>query len=137
MDVDLLRIADACARSVAIEPSKIKHSNSGLRVFGVRKFQKAEVIGRHYATLVSHDLSSRKHTRKMYGDGVLGVDVTWFSKYVLQVHVQRGRFEESTERLGYKKDVCVVPASFLRARSPTTSTTPKKTSNTISTRRIC
>lgn len=112
VDVDILRVADACACSVTIAPSKIRHPSAGLGVFASRTFQKDDIIGAYYGTLVYHDLSSRQHTRKVYGDGVLKVDVARFSKYALQLRVQGKRFEGVKERICGAKAVCIVPASF-------------------------
>lgn len=91
MEADLLRIAIACGRSVTIGPSTTKCLNAGSRVCAARTFQKGEVIGSYYGALVNHDLSSREHTRKLYGNKVLKVDVAQFSRYALQVQVQRRR----------------------------------------------
>lgn len=45
IEVDLLRIADACAGCVIIAPSRTKHSSGDLRVFAARPFQKSKVTG--------------------------------------------------------------------------------------------
>lgn len=79
VDVDLLRNVDACLRSVTKPPSKTKHSSAGLELFAARTFQEGQATGSYYGTLIHHDLTSRKHTRKMYENGVLKVDVTRFS----------------------------------------------------------
>lgn len=59
-----------------------------------------------------HNLSSKKHTKKMYDDGALKVDVALISKDALQIRVQGRRFERITERPGKKKSICVVPDPF-------------------------
>lgn len=60
--------------------------------------------------LVYHELSPRKHTKKLNGDRVWKVDVVRFFKYALQFQVEGRWFERVTERLGNEKAECVVPA---------------------------
>lgn len=85
MDVAELSTADACACFVTIASWNIKHFSVGLEVFAASKFQKNEVLGSYYGTLVHHDLSSRAHTKKVYGNGVLKVDVARISMYAMRV----------------------------------------------------
>lgn len=75
VEADVLCIADACACSVTIVPLKIKHSSARLGVFAAGKFQKGETTGSYYETLVYPNLWSRRHTRKVHGNGDLKVDV--------------------------------------------------------------
>lgn len=82
--VGLFRKWNARVCSVTIEPSNVKHSSGGLRLFTARNFQKSEADGRYCETLVYQDLSLRKHTRKLYGDEALRVAVPPFSEYALQ-----------------------------------------------------
>lgn len=53
MSSDVLRIEVACACSVPIAPSKIKHSSASLGMFAARKFQKYGTLEGYYETLVS------------------------------------------------------------------------------------
>lgn len=57
-------------------------------------------------------MSFRGHTRKLYEHGALKGNVTRFPEYKLQVQMQAKLFERATQRLGNKKDKCVVAASF-------------------------
>lgn len=81
-----------------------------LQEFAARKYQKRASTGNYYRTLVYYDLFSREHTKKMYAGGVLKEDVTWYSRYALQVQVEGGRIELVTEQLGGKKAIRGVPA---------------------------
>lgn len=45
-DVGLLRIAEACACSVTVMPSRAKHFSAGLRMFAARMLRKVEAIWR-------------------------------------------------------------------------------------------
>lgn len=75
---DLLRTADTCACSVTIGPSKTKHASAGLGMFAARTFPRGKDIGRYYGTTTHHDLLSREHTKKVYGDGALKVKIAQF-----------------------------------------------------------
>lgn len=59
VNVDLVRITDACPCSVSILPSKTTRSDAGVGMFTARAFKKGAVIGSYHETLVYHDLSSR------------------------------------------------------------------------------
>lgn len=63
--------------------SKLEHSRSGLGVLAASKIQKSGVTARYYRTLVYHDRSSRKHTKKLGGHGVLEVNVARLYKSAL------------------------------------------------------
>lgn len=108
----VLCIADACKRSVTVAFSEIKHFNACSAVFAVRRFQNGEVVGCYHGTLVYQDLSSKEHTRKLYGNGLLKVDAARFSRYALQAQLRRRRLQRGTERLGNSERICVVPAFF-------------------------
>lgn len=66
----------------------------------VRTFSKDDVTGSYHRTIVYHELSLRRFTRRMNGHGALKVDMARFSKYALRLKAQRIRFERVTERLG-------------------------------------
>lgn len=108
MDVDLLRVADACACSVNVATSKTEHVSAGLGVLAARMLRRSEVFGSFCGTLVYHSLSSREHTKKAYRDRALKVDVSRFSEYALRVKVPGRRFERTTERIEHKKAICMV-----------------------------
>lgn len=84
MDTDLLRPADACACFMNKKPSKNKLLHAGIEMTATRTFQKSGAVGSYHRTLVYPDLSSRKHRRKDYGDGVLKRNVARFSRCLLQ-----------------------------------------------------
>lgn len=75
LDADLLCPVAVSDCYVIIALSKIKHSNAGSGVSAARTFWKVEATGNYYGTMVCHDQSSRQHTRKVCGEGVLKVDV--------------------------------------------------------------
>lgn len=75
VDAFVLWIADACAFSVNVVPSKIKHFNAGVEVFAARTFEEGKADRSYIETPVCHNLSPREHARKMYADGAPKVDV--------------------------------------------------------------
>lgn len=97
---------------MTIASSKIKHLCAGVGLLSARTFQKGEVIGSYYETLVLHDLSPGEHTRKLWRCEVLKVDMFSFSTYTVQVQVQGSQFERVTARLENKDTISVVLASF-------------------------
>lgn len=95
---------------MTIASLKTKQFNAGLEPFNAGTFQKIKVHGNYYETLVYQDLSAGKHTRKVYVDGFLKMDVLRFYKCALQVRVQGRRLELVIERCGNEKAICVVLA---------------------------
>lgn len=83
INFDLLRTTDASTCPVTTVPSEIKHFNAGLGVLSMKTLQKGVVVGSYYATLVYQGLSSREHTRHMYGDRIQKMDVARFFQYEL------------------------------------------------------
>lgn len=63
--LELLCTADACECSATKATSKTKHLNASLEIFSPGSFQKSEVLGSYYGSLVYHDLSSSEYRRKM------------------------------------------------------------------------
>lgn len=68
--VEMLRIADAFSCGMTTAPFRTKHSNDGLGR-SWRMFNKSNVVGPYYGTIVYHHLWSRQLMRKVYGAGVL------------------------------------------------------------------
>lgn len=99
---DLLRIANACACSLAVASSRIKHSIAGLGLATLRTFQRGDATGSSRNMLGHHEPLSRKHTRKVYENGVLKVYGARFSKFALQDYVRKRWFERVTERVEEK-----------------------------------
>lgn len=97
---------------MTIAPSRSKLCSAWLRVFGAWTSTKGHVVGQYYVTFFYHDLSSRQHTQKPYGDENLQVNVARFTKYGLQLKEQERRFDRIAERLGNGKSLCCVPAFF-------------------------
>lgn len=77
-------------------------------MWAARKFQKAEGTESYYGTLVYSNLSSRAHTRKVYGSKALKLDLAQVSKYALQAGMQERRLERAAERLRKNPALCVV-----------------------------
>lgn len=97
---------------MTVGPSKIKCFIAGVVVSAAKIFEKAEVAWSFYKTLVYHVLWSTEHTGKLYRSEVLRVDLAQFRKHVLQLLVQERRYAQISERLGNKKAICVLSASF-------------------------
>lgn len=112
VDISTLRTVDACCQGLIVAPSTIKHPNAGLGVFAAKSFQKGQTVSKYFGTIVYHDLSRRKETKKIYGSGVLGIDVDRFNKYAVQIKGKEGVFDEVRGLLDGKKTVFVVPAPF-------------------------
>lgn len=97
---------------MTIALSNTKHFGAGLELFAARLFQKREVIGTYFETLVYHGLSFQGTRGRFYADRVLKMNVTLFSKYALEIQRQERRFGRVTEQLRYTRALCVVSASF-------------------------
>lgn len=67
MDVDLLSVAKTSACSVTTALSRTKYSSAVLEVLAEKTFQRDKGTGSDYAALVHHELTSREHTRSLYG----------------------------------------------------------------------
>lgn len=78
MDVDLLRIAGACACSMTVAPSKTKHSNADLGVLAARTLQNGDAHWSYYKMLIFQNLSSREQTKKMYENETVRVVLAVF-----------------------------------------------------------
>lgn len=112
VDVSVLRVSDACECSVTTASSKISRPSAELDVFASKAFQKDDIIGSYYCTLVHHDIFSRQHTREVYGDWALKVDVARFSKHASNLRVQGRRLEGARNLDCGAEAVCIVPTSF-------------------------
>lgn len=76
-----------CECLLSIASSKAKNPNAGLGVLARKTFKKGDITGCYSEKSLYHYLASKEHTRKVYGDEVLEVDVARFSNYALRVMV--------------------------------------------------
>lgn len=81
-------------------------------MFAARTFDNGDCIGSYHGIAVHVGLYSRRHTRCVFRDSVLNMDVARFSKYARQLRVQSRDSDRIMERLGNAKTVCNVPARF-------------------------
>lgn len=65
---------------MSIPSATAEHLSAGLKVFAARMFQRGEVTGSYYETLMYYSLSFREHTRKVSGNRVQEVEFARFSK---------------------------------------------------------
>lgn len=98
-----------------------------------RTFQKEDVIGAYYGTLLYHDFSSRKHTRKVYGDGILKVDMARFPNYALQLKVQGRGLKGVKERVCRAKACAPISHFSVLALVLPTIATPRRNKTTKNT----
>ena len=118
-DPQQLLHVDAAANGVMIARSGINHSNAGLGCFAARPFEKDELIGCYYGTLVYANLIDRVRTpRKEYGKGVMMVSRETFQTYAFQVYTNRVTtgFEAVTDLTDGRVSIHIVPPVFCSMR---------------------
>ena len=118
-DNETLLQADAAANGVMVCRSSINHPRAGRGCFAARSFEKDELIGCYYGTLVYANLIDRTRApRKEYGQGVLMVSREDFQMYAFQVYTNRAStgFGAVTDLTDGRVSIHIVPPPFCSMR---------------------